>query len=188
LGVEKPSKGRVVNRRDLADMFGMSLPTIDAWVTKGCPFLQRGGRGREWQFNTADVVRWREEQAVAQAAPNAASMALSEIERATAEINLERDWLKKERERGQHIPFTLVAKLWGQLAGGIRSKLLALPAACQSNIPGFDRNAADQLKRLLYDALEDLANDGLPPGTTTTVEPGFGGFETTTNTDGSTVG
>jgi len=43
-----------VNGKQLADVFGVSLPTVDAWVRQGCPSDQQGGRGREWVFDTAD--------------------------------------------------------------------------------------------------------------------------------------
>lgn len=51
-------KGQIVNRADLATLHGISLPTIDAWVRKGCPFVQRGSKGKEWQFDTAAVIEW----------------------------------------------------------------------------------------------------------------------------------
>ena len=44
----KKSKGQVVNRADLANINGVSLPTIDDWVRRGCPVMQRGARGRAW--------------------------------------------------------------------------------------------------------------------------------------------
>jgi len=56
-------QGQKVNRKQLADVFGISLPTVDAWVRSGCPYDQKGERGREWIFDTADVMRWRERQA-----------------------------------------------------------------------------------------------------------------------------
>jgi phage terminase Nu1 subunit (DNA packaging protein) len=56
-------KGQKVNRRDLASIFGASLPTVDTWVAEGCPYDQEGGRGREWIFDTADVSRWLQERA-----------------------------------------------------------------------------------------------------------------------------
>ena len=56
-------KGQIVTRAGLADVFGVALPTIDGWVRSGCPFIQRGGRGKEWQFNTADVASWLKEKA-----------------------------------------------------------------------------------------------------------------------------
>lgn len=61
-------RGKKVNRRELAAVFGISLPTVDAWVRAGCPYDQRAAAGREWIFDTADVARWREELAAADAA------------------------------------------------------------------------------------------------------------------------
>ena len=59
--------GKKVNRAELAETFGISLPTVDAWVRAGCPFDQRGGTGKSWSFDTADVNRWREVRAAQEA-------------------------------------------------------------------------------------------------------------------------
>ena len=61
---DETSGGRSVNRAGLASVFAVSLPTIDAWVRKGCPVVERGGTGREWQFDTAAVIEWRTAKAV----------------------------------------------------------------------------------------------------------------------------
>ncbi|MAF71094.1 terminase small subunit [Alteromonas australica] len=42
-----------VNRAELADILGCSLPTITSKVQRGMPCLQRGQRGKEWTFDTA---------------------------------------------------------------------------------------------------------------------------------------
>ena len=62
-----PGSVRKVNRAELAEVFGVSLPTVDAWVRAACPFDQRGTSGKKWVFDTADVFRWREERAVQEA-------------------------------------------------------------------------------------------------------------------------
>src|SRR4051794_16026613 len=59
-----PRHGRIVNRVQLGDFLGVSLPTVDAYVRRGCPFVQRGNKGQEWQFNSADVVEWLKNDAV----------------------------------------------------------------------------------------------------------------------------
>lgn len=62
----EPSKSdtlRHCNRAELSEYFGVSLVTIDAWVRRGCPYVDRGSRGRPWTFDLAAVVRWREDQA-----------------------------------------------------------------------------------------------------------------------------
>lgn len=56
--------GRLVNRADLASICSVSLPTVDAWVEKGCPYVERGSKGREWKFDSAAVIDWRIQRAV----------------------------------------------------------------------------------------------------------------------------
>lgn len=54
------TRGVCVNRSALAELCGVSLPTIDAWVRQGMPFLRRADRknGLEWQFDSAAVIDW----------------------------------------------------------------------------------------------------------------------------------
>ena len=56
-------KGIIVNRSELADFLGVSLPTIDAYLKRGCPYVSEADRakGVPWGFNTADVVNWNKE-------------------------------------------------------------------------------------------------------------------------------
>jgi phage terminase Nu1 subunit (DNA packaging protein) len=65
------TKGTLVNRAGLADIFGVALTTIDTWVRAGCPVVQRGAKGISWTFNTAAVARWREDERAKQAAGDA---------------------------------------------------------------------------------------------------------------------
>ena len=59
--------GRSVNRAELATICGVTVVTIDAWRQKGCPYVERGGRGKEWIFDTAAVIDWRLQRAVTDA-------------------------------------------------------------------------------------------------------------------------
>ena len=59
--------GRIVNRADLASLCGVSLPTIDAWVRKGCPIGKAGSKGRAAEFDSAAVIRWIRDSAIADA-------------------------------------------------------------------------------------------------------------------------
>lgn len=49
----------IVNRVEIANRCGVSLPTIDAWVRKGCPYVSRGSKGREWKFDVSAVFVWK---------------------------------------------------------------------------------------------------------------------------------
>ena len=70
-----------VNRAELAEILGVSLPTITSKVSKGMPFEQRGGRGREWTFDTAAVFEWEKEQAIINATGDLSSVTDDELKR-----------------------------------------------------------------------------------------------------------
>ena len=59
--------GRTVNRAELASLCGVSLPTIDAWLRNDCPIVERGSKGRESKFDSASVIKWIKDTAVADA-------------------------------------------------------------------------------------------------------------------------
>ena len=58
-------KGLIVNRREIADICGVSLPTVDAYVRRGCPYVSRADHdnGIPWQFNTYQVIKWLKKDA-----------------------------------------------------------------------------------------------------------------------------
>jgi hypothetical protein len=43
-----------VNRRQLADILGISMPTVTAWVGEGMPFTREGSKSAEWEFDTRE--------------------------------------------------------------------------------------------------------------------------------------
>ncbi|MFD2112034.1 DUF1441 family protein [Thiorhodococcus fuscus] len=47
------------NKAELAEAFGKSVVSVDHWLRRGCPYVQRGERGRAWVFNIIDVAEWR---------------------------------------------------------------------------------------------------------------------------------
>lgn len=56
----KVGRGRTLNRAETAEYLGIAMTTLDDWVRRGCPAVQRGSRGKPWQFNSAEVLAWRE--------------------------------------------------------------------------------------------------------------------------------
>ena len=53
-------KGKAVNRAGLAEILGVSLPTVDSYVKRGCPYVSQADRdnGVPWVFDTAEVIEW----------------------------------------------------------------------------------------------------------------------------------
>lgn len=53
---------RLLTKAELAQLLGVSLPAIDAWVRRGCPVAQAAtgaGRGNGARFALPDVLDWR---------------------------------------------------------------------------------------------------------------------------------
>jgi len=50
---------RKANKAELAEFFDVSIPTIDAWIRKGMPVVQRGGKTVPWVFDLLAVALWK---------------------------------------------------------------------------------------------------------------------------------
>ncbi|MFO1081888.1 MAG: terminase small subunit [Reyranellaceae bacterium] len=52
----------IVNKGELGRLFRVSLPTIDAWVSRGCPVRSGGSNGVPYEFDFEAVKAWREQE------------------------------------------------------------------------------------------------------------------------------
>lgn len=48
-----------LNKSEVAQFFGVSLPTVDAWLRDGMPWVAEGTNGRAWEFQASQVWAWR---------------------------------------------------------------------------------------------------------------------------------
>jgi len=114
-------RGQKVSRRDLAAIFGVSLPTVDAWVRQGCPYDARGGRGKEWTFDTADVARWREERAAADAGSQDVDLEKLKARRIKAETLLSE--LELAKAQGLVAPLDQVERVLSRAVAEVQTNL-----------------------------------------------------------------
>ncbi|WP_323119992.1 terminase small subunit [Burkholderia alba] len=154
----------MVNRAGVADVFGVALTTVDAWVRAGCPVIQRGGRGVEWQFNTADVVRWREDERVRQMAGDVpddeGKLRCRKLaaETLTAELDL-------SKARGEVAPVADFERVTAKLLTTIRTNMLNVPARTVLRLLGETDEAAFKtvLRDEIVTALEQSADADFDP-------------------------
>lgn len=119
-------KGKQVTRQALADVFGVSLPTIDAWVRKGCPFVEKGGRGQEWQFNTASVSKWLRDRDVEEATGGIPDdIEKLRIRKQKAETELAE--LELAQKKGDVALIEEFEKVWAMSMGQLRQNILGVP-------------------------------------------------------------
>lgn len=115
-------RGQKVSRRDLAAVFGVSLPTVDTWVRQGCPFDTRGGRGKEWTLDTADVARWREERA-AQDAGGEDSQDIDKLKLRKLRAETQAAELALLKEKGLVAPLDQVERVLSRALAEVQSNL-----------------------------------------------------------------
>jgi len=124
---QRPAKGRLVNRSEIAELYGVSLPTVTSWVKRGCPYVRAGNRGKEWQFNTAAVAEWREQQAYANAVGNSGDWDLEEARRRREAAEAALKEIELAKARGEVVEIEAVADIVGDDYSRVRARLIAIP-------------------------------------------------------------
>lgn len=159
--------GKQVNASQLAELYGITYSAIvNNWVRDGCPFLEEGGRGREYRFDTAAVAQWREKRAGDNAGGSTAKLGHEELKRRKLAAETRMAELDAELKVGNAIPIDAVAQVVGQQLDVVRVKLLAIPSRAAPLVASESNLAACRMviEGLVREALEELveyANAGL---------------------------
>lgn len=166
------TSARTYTTKQMASHFSVTLPTIRQWVVNGCP-ADSFGRGKSLKFNLDEVKMWRK----------GATGKDTELDPQREKALLDRERrLKVTAERlvleGKLIPTAAVEEHWGQLVAAARAKFLSLPhklapavVSCETLI-----EVENEARRLVNEALEELAVSGVPD------------MEATTEPDGQSMG
>lgn len=149
-----------VNRAELAEILGVSLPTITSKVNKGMPYIQRGQRGKEWLFDTAAVYEWEKEQAILNVTGDLSSVTDDELKRRKLAAETTIVELEAGKKRGDLIPKEEIEKNLSDMAIATRTRLLLVPRRCAPRLLGCTDEIA--VRRLIeqeqLEALTDVSN------------------------------
>ncbi|MFW1888089.1 terminase small subunit [Acinetobacter johnsonii] len=119
-------KGQEVTRQGLADIFGVSLPTIDNWVRQGCPYISKGGRGQEWKFNTASVSTWLRDRDVEEATGGIPDdFETLKCRKMLADAQLAE--LELAQKKGEVAHIEEFERMWSLAMGQLRQNILGVP-------------------------------------------------------------
>jgi phage terminase Nu1 subunit (DNA packaging protein) len=159
----KVGRGKLLNRTQAADVFGVAMTTIDDWVRRGCPVVTRGGRGRSWQFNSADVLAWRlaDEAAVLLDTSNVSG---DELRRRKLQAETEMAEFDLAKVKGEVAPVEqferALAKAFGEVRAGLRN---VLPGRAARRLigEGDETRIKEVLLEEIDQQLEVLADDDL---------------------------
>jgi terminase small subunit / prophage DNA-packing protein len=150
------TEGKIVNKAELASLFGVSITAVDKWLGRGCPYLEKGGPSKGYKFDTAAVAEWRSEEAAEQAVELSDPGTDPAIRKLSAEASLAE--LKLAREEGSLVPIADVERGWSMLIAACRSRLLAVPVKCAAMARAAESTEAARalIEKAITEALNEL--------------------------------
>lgn len=132
---------------------GITPPTLDEWVRRGCPAVEKGGRGRAWRFNTAEVIKWRE-QDVREAALGVEVSTEAELRRRKLEAETGLVELEFAQARGAVILVEEFERALAKGFGEVRSRLRStLPSRVAGRIAAL--TSETEIKAVLREEIDE---------------------------------
>ncbi|WP_162243592.1 DUF1441 family protein [Rhizobium sp. Leaf386] len=163
-----------MNKQELADFFGVSLPTLNAWVSDGMPAISEGTNGRQWEFQASAAWAWKRcrdeaeqtKSTEAQAAIQAMRLALiggksgNSIQSLAPKerqqlYDVEAAYEKLKRERNQSLDRDDVRQVLDDLLSTVRDSVQALPDTLE-RVASLDGKAVDKAVEACDDLLEEI--------------------------------
>jgi len=157
------TRGKNVTRQEIADLFGVSHTTVDAWLKRGLPVIQRGSKGKAWVINTAEVSAWLEQRAK-ETAPGGEQSDERELKRRKLAAETAKVELELARVRGEVVPLRQLERALANTFAEVKTNLRSVPSRVATAIIGEEsetRIKAVILKEIdqALEALGDLDLD-----------------------------
>ena len=150
-----------VNKKQLADIFGASIRTIQNWQEQGMPVLRGGGKGNEVLYDSAAVIKWyaerdseieneklrREVEELRQASEADLQPGTIEYERhRLTRAQADAQELKNASETGEVIDTAFATYALSKLTGEVGAIIDSLPLAICRQFPGMEKRYQDFIK------------------------------------------
>ena len=161
-----------VNKKQLADIFGASIRTIQNWQEQGMPVLRGGGKGNEVLYDSAAAIKWyaerdaeieneklrREVEELRQASEADLQPGTIEYERhRLTRAQADAQELKNARDSAEVVETAFCTFVLSRIAGEIASILDGLPLSVQRRFPELENRHVDFLKRDIIKAMNKAA-------------------------------
>ncbi len=157
--------GRMVNRSELAETFGVALSTVDLWVSQRMPCVSRPERrgGTGYQIDLSAVLEWHRERERQNALGEIAKVDEQEARRRKLAAEASLAELELQVKQGLVAPIAEAEKAWAAMVAACRAKLLSLgnklgpvlasipeAAECQSTIDTAVHEGLSELSGFEY--------------------------------------
>lgn len=129
------TKGKSATRQEIADFFGVSHTTVDSWIRQGLPTVQRGSRGKAWEFNTAEVHAWLERRAK-ESARGGDNSDERELKRRKLSAETAKVELELARVRGEVVPLKQLERALSNTFAEVKTNMRSVPSRVATAIIG----------------------------------------------------
>lgn len=120
--------GKLVNKRDLAEIFGISERSFTEWQKDPAfPIEVHGGRGAENSYDTAKVIKFMVDRDVAKRAGESPRDRLDRVKADMVEVDL-------AERLAQLAPAALFERAWTDHIVAVKNELMSLPHRMASEI------------------------------------------------------
>lgn len=149
-----PASPRYGNKAQVAEFFDVSLPTVEAWLRKGMPIMQRGSKGVAWVVDLCAAAQWR-----FGSQSSGGDIDPDELEPIPRKAWYEGEAKKRELQikDGELIPVGEVERAVATAFSAIASDILAIPDHLERRY-GVGADVAAQVGELLADGMDALAD------------------------------
>jgi phage terminase Nu1 subunit (DNA packaging protein) len=177
-----------VNRRQLADILGISMPTVTAWIGQGMPFTREGSKSAEWEFETREAIEWMAANKLSlkdkrsnRAKPggeedDGGPETIEEAERRKMIAQADKAEVQVAKEAGILVPISEVAGVVAEEHARVRARLLTIPNELRPKVLTYlaeDRKAGEDLladvESTVLEALTEIRS--WAPGPEVAAEP-----------------
>jgi phage terminase Nu1 subunit (DNA packaging protein) len=139
-----------MNIAELAEMFGVSRPTISAWTNDGMPAVAIGAKGKPWIYESVDCIAWWAENKFRskRRAPVPGSdpfaegdgegrESIEEAERRKMIAQADKAELELAKSARLVVPISEVAAVVAEENSRVRSRLLGIPNEVRMKVRSF---------------------------------------------------
>lgn len=145
---------RRANKAQAAEFFDVTLPTIDAWIRKGAPVMQRGARGVSWVIDLRAMSEWVYSGRSENADIDPDSLPPSERKAWYEGETRKRELQVRDREL---IPAAEVEQAIATAFAAIAQDMRAIPDNLERR-HGIDPQTAEQVESALLEEMDHLAD------------------------------
>lgn len=149
----KSTKGKLVGKQEIADIYGTTIVTVTEWIRRGCPVVQTGGKGIEWKINTYEVSAWLRQRDI----ENATGANLSdeqELKRRKLAAETQKAELEMLRVKGDVVPLKQVERSLANTFAEVKTNLRNIPRRVSTSLVGETSEA--RIKEVLLEEIDQV--------------------------------